>query len=749
MRATGRRVRVESGRTHSVETSSAVDQPMRWAVLKEDGKATYVGWLGPDQNGNACGCKCPACGEDLQAVNAGKDASHFLKHNTRGKFFRHTGGHQRKDCSFLAAKLAALHLLMDRGEIDLPAPRRPGVHQGASGITYTEEAVGRPWSGHITNKVWLDSQSARITIDGRTVLVLLQARPNLSSDVEIDGVITIRVDDPMVASWEPEKILEALQLDGGLACWESHWDDEKLSAEAHRKATAAAEEAIDRIPPELGALDGLSNLQKSETVLHAVVKDILAKAGRLRVPHSECSVPRLMHDGSQRSRLAYIESQDLTLFEVRLEAPLSGMVPDVMCMAQSSRDPGERFPLLIEVAVTHRVDAAKKARIVRQGLACVEVDLTLLTAKHRRLTLEQLQSVVVDSVAGKSWVFNPTLARLVKVRANELAHDDEELRGAWQHEEERQQWLDDLSKERLIELLLPALRHYWLTERPMTVDGDEYEVLPEEIAARLVKRGFKNADDPVLLKKEGLLHCLDDIRRRHFSKRSVGNWGGLARLAEEPTLQKYLTLGLIALKAYSLNLSPEDVDQVRELRRNVKVSLDAELRTYARPATHDELIGLLFPQMREAVAKPFGTWKALKEKIEAQQAAEREKAAEIARVKAEKAAVIQREALLALEERAERKRKIDDLLTSERVFMWKSETSASTIDTVLRQFSVVRLAGNYTRSGMNVEALLRNAWESRARGYPFRLWLSEQFSAEDTAKTKMVLQALRTAGLVS
>lgn len=748
MKAPGERVRVERGGVRNAVKSSPVDQPMRWAENKASGQATYVGWLLADQNGDDCGCKCPACGEDLQAVNAGKDASHFQRPNSRGKFFRHTSGHQRKDCSFLTAKWAALHLLMERGEIDLPAPRRPGVHQGASGMTYTEEAVGRSWSGRITNKVWLDSQSARITIDGRTVLVQLQARPNLSSDVAIDGVITIRVDDPIVASWEPEKILQALQLDSRFSCWETHWEDDELSAEAHRKATAAAEEAIDRIPPELGALDGLSNLQKSETVLHAVVKDILAKAGRLRVPHSECSVPRLMHDGSQRSRLAYIESQDLTLFEVRLEAPLSGMVPDVMCMAQSSRDPGERFPLLIEVAVTHRVDAAKKARIVRQGLACVEVDLTLLTAKHRRLTLEQLQSVVVDSVAGKSWVFNPTLARLVKVRANELAHDDEELRRAWQHEEERQQWLEDLSPERLIELLLPALKFHWLSERPLTVD-DEYEVLPQEIADRLVKCGFKDADDPVLLKKEGLLYCLDDIRNHHRSDRSVGEHGGLSILAEEPTLQKYLTLGLIAIRAYHpLNLSSEDVDRVKGLRKNVKDSLDAKERRYARPATHDKLIGVLFRPMREAISKPFGTWKALKEKIEAQQAEERVKAAEIARAKAEKAAVIQREAQLAFEERAERKRKIDDLLTSERVFMWKSETSASTIDTVLRQFSVVRLAGNYTRSGMNVEALLRNAWESRARGYPFRLWLSEQ-SAEDTAKAKMVLQALRTAGLVS
>lgn len=716
---------------------------MRWAELKASGEATYIGWLRADQNGNACACKCPACGEDLQAVNAGKDASHFLKPNTRGMFFRHPSGHQRTDCSFLMAKLAALQLLMERGEIDLPPPRRLGLHQGASGTTYTAETVGRTLSGRITDKVWLDSQSARITIDGRTILVQLQAHPNISSDVPVDGVITIRVDDPIVASWEPEKILQALQLDSEFMCWEKHWDDHELSSEAQRKAATAAEDAMDRIPPELGALDGLSFLQKSETVLHAKVKEILSRAGRLRVPHCEKEVFRWMHDGSKKNLRVHLDGQSLTLSEVRLETPLQGLVPDVMCIARSNRNPSEGFQLLIEVAITHRVDAAKKALITNRGLACIEIDLTLLTAKQRRMTVDQLQSAVIDDVQCKSWVFNPGLARMVKSKEQELLRQDEELRKAWQREEERQQWLDEISTERLIELLLPALKHHWQTERPMNID-EKYDVLPQEIAARLAKREFRDAEDSVLLKKEGLLFCLDDIRSRHFSKRSLGKSGGLAKLAEEPTLQKYLTLGLIALKAYPLNLSAAETDRVRELRRKVKDSLDMEQLTYARPATHDHLIASLFPPMGEAVSRPFGTLTALKEKIDTRQAAEREKYA-----------VIRREAELAqaqlnkeLKERAERERKIDDLLRSERAFRWNSDKSASTIEVVLKQFSVVRLAGRYSRSGMNVEALLRSAWKSRADGNPFRSWFDKQ-SVQDTAKAKMVLEALRTAGLIS
>lgn len=213
-------------------------------------------------------------------IERDKPPSHFLKENTLGQFFRHPSGHQRKDCSFQAAKLAALHLLMERGEIDLPPPRRTGVQHGVSGTTYTEVAEGRRWHGRITDKVWLDSQSAKITLEGRTVLVQLQARTGLSSE-QFDGVITIRVNDPVVASWEPDQILEALRLDGDFSCWDKHWDDEELEADARRKALAIADKAMDALPPELSGLDGLTNLQKSETVLHAIVKDKRARRKHL------------------------------------------------------------------------------------------------------------------------------------------------------------------------------------------------------------------------------------------------------------------------------------------------------------------------------------------------------------------------------------------------------------------------------------------------------------------------------------
>lgn len=130
---------------HRPALKRATDHPLRWAIDKATGEAVFVGTLAPDRNGNACGCKCPACNEDLQAVNADKPPEHFEKQNTRWKFFRHPSGHHRAGCSFLMAKLAALQLLMERGEIDLPAPRKRGLMQGISGTLYSAEAEGQRW----------------------------------------------------------------------------------------------------------------------------------------------------------------------------------------------------------------------------------------------------------------------------------------------------------------------------------------------------------------------------------------------------------------------------------------------------------------------------------------------------------------------------------------------------------------------------------------------------------------------------
>ena len=433
---------------------------------------------------------------------------------------------------------------------------------------------------------------------------------------------------------------------------------------------------------------------------------------------------------------------------------MPGIVPDVVCIAQSSRNPSESFELLIEVAVTHRVGAAKKALIIAQSVGCVEIDLTQMESHQRRITVDQLQAAVIDDVQGKSWIFNPALSQLVKDAELDLEQLDKKQLKAWQLVEERNQWLDDCSTERLVEMLLPVLEAHWGTEKPLTVE-DDYEVLPKDITARLAKRGFNGIDDPLLLANDGILSCIEDIRTRHLSMRPLGRWGGLWRFNQETALQKYVTLGLIALKTYPLTLSFEDEQRVNDLRNKVNDSLAIDERTYARPATHDKIIGMLYPAMHNRISKPYGTLKALQDRIDARRAIEMRAAAEIARVKAAEATKLRTEADLvqkrlreSQEKESSSRERVSELLIRESAHEWTATKSVDTIELILKKIGVVRLIGKYARSDMDVVAILKSAWNSRARGQTFFSWVVEQ-ALPDTARANMVLSALRQAGLLS
>ena len=728
------------------------EHPMRWAVVKATGIAIHIGSLGPDQNGNACDCKCLSCNADLQAVNAGKDASHFLKTNTHGMFFRHPSGHHRKDCNVLAAKFAALKLLMESDEVDLPAPKRTAVQQGISGATYAGKAEGQRWRGPITNKVWIDSQSATITVKGRSVLVVLQADTRISSETGIDGIITICVNDPDIASWEPNRILEALQFDSGFSCWDKHWDDKQLNADAKRHAFALADDAIDCMPSGW-ELDGLTTAQKSETVLHAKVKEILAAAGRLFAPFCDQEVTRLMDDGSRRTKRVHIDAQYLTLSHVRLESPLPGMVPDVLCTARSSLNLSESFTLIIEVAVTHRVDAAKKAKIAAQNLACIEVDLTRLNSLKRRIKVDQLGAAVIHSTDCKHWIFNPVLNRLANKQEELLSAADARMRLLREQEENRQRWMDNLDTQYLVEQFLPALKHYWLSNGPKKID-EKYSIWPEEIAQRLSTRGFKNTNNSQLIKKDGVLSCIEDIYSRHLNQRSIGKYGGLWKISQDPELGGYIALGLMAVKAYPLTLSPADRQWVDDLRQQVTDSWDMPELRFARATIHDDLIGHLFPGMRNLLAIRRGTLADMQEKVNKKMQLKRQEAIEKAREDADRNDAIRREISVELNRRAQMAReeyahneKIRDLLRRENISGWTQDTALSTIQMVLKQTGVIRLVSKYGRSGLPVEELLTSAWEARLRGASFYIWFSEQ-KVKDTGTAGMVIQALKTAGLV-
>ena len=737
------------------ERTFAAFEPMRWAELKASGKPIYIGTLAATQNGNACGCRCPSCGEDIQAVNAGKHASHFARPGTRGMFFRHTSGHQRGDCGFLAAKLAALHLLMEQGEVDLPAPRRRHSHLGVSGQVYWGESEGSRWRGQIQNKVWLDDQSAKITLDdGKVVLVLLRARSEISCDGGIDGIITIEVDDPAVASWGPQQILDRLKLNNGFACWQQHWEDDSLNAVAEHAAKDKAEAALDALPQGLVLPDGLTQFQKSETILHAKVKELLSEAGEFHAPGMVRPVSRLMDDGSEAETTAELDSEYLKITDVRLEHRLKGLVPDVICQAQCSCNPDNPITLLIEVAVTHRVDEAKMEKIRSAELACVEIDLSWISARSQRITIAQLKSEVIHGLDSKAWIFNPFINDRVRAKSAELEMRDM----AWQAERRAQTlarraeqqaqtdrilWLNECREEHLLELFLRVLRRSWEGKAGVLRVDDGHMIEAEDIAAQLSLRGFPCAQEQFFVSQDGLLSHLDELQRslrgRWFGDRLRGLW----QMNRDPEMRRFITLGLLMVRVHNPRLSTEDKTLLDELRQTVAQNVRTDNQAYLRPKRYDALIARLFPEIREALNHPFGTMEPFEEKQKVIRNQKRLQMMEEARQQAHKEA--QKHKVEIARDRA--MVKIDDFLTKERLSRWVTDASVTSLDDVLKQLAVQRLVGNYLRSNLDVVALLTNAWEARDKRLNFRSWF-EEVGGADLDRAQLMLGALKLAGLV-
>lgn len=90
---------------------------------------------------------------------------------------------------------------------------------------------------------------------------------------------------------------------------------------------------------------------------------------------------------------------------VHIERPLDGGRPDVLAIA------GERR-LLVEIQVTHRVDANRRARIRKLKIPCIEIDLS----RYRFACNADLIKAVLRE-APRRWIYNAELERRQEVAA--------------------------------------------------------------------------------------------------------------------------------------------------------------------------------------------------------------------------------------------------------------------------------------------------------------------------------------------
>jgi hypothetical protein len=575
-------------------SSGEPDLVMAWAQRADTGVLCYILELDCSQAGARCGCACISCHLPLQAVNAGKAVFRQRPH------FRHPAGAPRHSCLVFAARAAVLQALARAGTFILPGRRRHGKVVGLSG-QYHEAWVDAPAEQiSIAHVHFADPLTATLILDdGRELRVQLVGTVDVDAQLHARPCITIVVDDPAIAAMSFEDIRSRLQPLIEQACWRKHWDDDALQELADKAAREEADENLDFYAGNIDEL-GSDPAQRSESLLHLEVKNILFRHRTLRLPDLEITAFRETPDGKDGLR-ERIPEEWIKLKDVRLERKVGRTRPDVLAFVTDGT------LLMVEVTVTNAITDERMMRIREQGISAIEIDVGRMGGRVTRTELERL---VIKEVAAKRWLFHPRRDEIV---AQLLTEIDAEV-AARSRREEQLRLLRFGSVDDWADCYLEAFQNY-ADARALTDSGRDDEGLTHyhltellEAGLALSGHGYPEAEDP------DFYNSSNRVMERILSiKKDKGVWYNLdtgwkvinAILQDRLTSRSQHTLYLIACRVYSPVLTDKQREKVETWRQSAVDSLAAGEMFYRRDRRFDRIISLFFPEMARLMSKPL------------------------------------------------------------------------------------------------------------------------------------------------
>lgn len=638
-------------------TPNADSVPLKWAHDSHTGEPRYI--HDAEVIGGSAGCQCPACNLSLTPVLAGQP----LRRDPTAHF-RHPKGAQKDDCTLIAARLAAIRHLQERGFIDLPRRRMSANATGFSGEGYEGWAEAPEERISICGAVFHDHATALLTLDnGRELLVDLTGQRDAGSDGHGRAIVTLSLSDPTIAMMSPEEIRARLRLLPDIR-WCAHWNDQALQTTANAHARQAAQDAMDAWGDADEALFHQylpSNLDPSmvqqwrrETLLHSEVKAILEQASQIATPGLEVEVIRSASDefsdeweGSTLRILWMTAPQTLSLAKAQLEQRQGSIVPDVLCTLSEPQPyiyggtdiwldgdfeeliedtySSRRWPqtLLIEVTVTHGIDQVKLRRIRELDLPTLEIDIGSLGGK---VTREGLRNLVVNETIGKRWAHHPILRFRRRIIDSELSEHPAVLRFQERLAQQRRPlFLATPPSEWAAIYLAVATEFYEANTRiekarrahkgdgpkPVLLDKDgvPWQQLMEAAKA-LAVHGYPGGADSEMVGVAGIISRLLSIQHN----RGIGyafNTGYQvlnAIMQSGPGYQQWHTLYPMAVKAFELEtkFTQEQRKRYATWRQGIIDKVAAGDETHLRPARYDAVLGVLFPALVPRLAKGYG-----------------------------------------------------------------------------------------------------------------------------------------------
>lgn len=565
---------------------------MAWARHRDTGELRYI--LELAESGARCNCVCISCGQPLTAVNAAKQRYHRRPH------FRHPEGATKSACLVQAARAAIIQALRETGMLQLPRRRRSAVVQGFSGELHEAWVDHPPETAKIVDIDFRDIIQGVVTLeDGRRLEVTLVG----STDGQVHDCVTARidilVDDPAIAAMSLDEIRKRLVPLMDESCWRGHWADNELDTLAQAEARKKASDELD--------WDDASDLPEDtpadarrETLLHRLVKEILSRSRRIRLPSLHLEVMRQFDDGGYGLR-HQIPEKWVSLSDTVLERRMGRIVPDVIAKQSNGQ------LLLIEVTVTNPISEERLARIRGEGHAAIEIDMGRMGGRVTRAGLEDL---VVREVAGKRWLHHTDAAgievRLYREIDQQRAQDEESRQGEYLASlYGADEWAERFLNE--IELMLQCRVAEDCTGEDHGA-ADYHEQEAREAALALSAHGYHVATDRELYGSPNrILERLLSIKKDTGVGYAVSTgWEVINAIRQDGIRQrKWHTLYLIAIRTYQPSRTPRQDESIQQWRADILASIDQGELVYLRDTRYDRFLGLLFPEMRELLSRPL------------------------------------------------------------------------------------------------------------------------------------------------
>ena len=192
----------------------------------------------------------------------------------------------------------------------------------------------------------------------------------------------------------------------------------------------------------------------TETALHEIAKDILKCNKFLNVPAYSLSATEDTSynpkDGRQKENYHCFDKDCFYYDEAKVEKTVDSVRPDIILQSKT------KGQLYVEINVTHSVDINKREKLRKQGVSCIEIDVSQFSKDCEKFNREAYEDFLINETKGKIWIThsdrNIFLEKLKKRNAiyeedyqQKVARKQEELEKAnqaWQ-----QKWGEESEKE--------------------------------------------------------------------------------------------------------------------------------------------------------------------------------------------------------------------------------------------------------------------------------------------------------------